>query len=277
VTELPTRRLEAVVALLLESLTRTLRTAASLRTGADGAYDEDRIVDAFTDVVHRTLFGPLPGLNVREATTTTPPTLDPGPVLRAVGRRDHGGDELTATGRRTLESLLRAGQDVFVRRGYHQTRVDDIVTEAGVSHGAFYRYFQNKDDLAHTIAVGAMRRVSTTFGAMPEMTPGGSDEQRSELRRWLRRYEEAYSTEYAVIQVWVDAAVEDPSLADDSAAVVDWGRRRMADFLRSRGFGDVDHESVVMLALLVTFGNRTDDDGSLDAAAYVVERGLFAT
>ena len=44
---------------------------------------------------------------------------------------------------------------MFVDRGYHNTRVDDLVTAAGVSHGAFYRYFPNKDELARILTARA--------------------------------------------------------------------------------------------------------------------------
>src|SRR5690349_21936859 len=55
--------------------------------------------------------------------------------------------ELRAQGRKTMRKLLEAGIKVFGRRGYHAARVDDIVKEARTSHGTFYLYFSNKEDL----------------------------------------------------------------------------------------------------------------------------------
>ena len=59
-----------------------------------------------------------------------------------------------------------------------------------------------------------------------------------------------------MLRVWVDAALQDPALRAESAPLLDWGRRRMARYLRPRGFGDVDIEAVVMVALLGVFGAR---------------------
>jgi AcrR family transcriptional regulator len=42
------------------------------------------------------------------------------------------------------QQILAAARDVFARRGYHQTTIDDIVAEAGVARGTFYLYFEDK-------------------------------------------------------------------------------------------------------------------------------------
>jgi hypothetical protein len=49
----------------------------------------------------------------------------------------------------------------------------------------------------------------------------------------------------------------------------------MARYLRPRGFGDVDTEAVVMVALLGVFGARPRSTAAVDAAALVIERGLL--
>jgi AcrR family transcriptional regulator len=35
-------------------------------------------------------------------------------------------------------------REVFAERGYHQTKIEDIVTRAGIARGTFYLYFQDK-------------------------------------------------------------------------------------------------------------------------------------
>ncbi len=78
-----------------------------------------------------------------------------------------------------------------------------------------------------------------------------------------------------MIRVWGDAARHDPTFRADSAAALDWGRRRMAQFLQPRGFGDVDSEAVVTVALVSTFGVRQRSVETVDAAAHIIERGLL--
>jgi AcrR family transcriptional regulator len=52
------------------------------------------------------------------------------------------------TGRRdtTRERLLVAARSLFVSRGYHLTRPQDIARLAGLGHGTFYLYFADKKD-----------------------------------------------------------------------------------------------------------------------------------
>ena len=45
------------------------------------------------------------------------------------------------------DHILRAALRCFARRGYHDTTVDEIAAEAGVSKGAPYVYFESKEEL----------------------------------------------------------------------------------------------------------------------------------
>ena len=78
-----------------------------------------------------------------------------------------------------------------------------------------------------------------------------------------------------MIRVWGDAAQEDPTFASDAAAALDWGRRRVARFLGPRGFGDIDSEAVMGVALLGSFGSSERPATTIDAAAHVIERGFL--
>jgi AcrR family transcriptional regulator len=51
----------------------------------------------------------------------------------------------TKKGRQTRQRLLRAARTVFDRAGYASARMTDIAEEAGLSLGALYRYFEDKD------------------------------------------------------------------------------------------------------------------------------------
>ena len=51
---------------------------------------------------------------------------------------------LTGRSDTTRERLLAAARTLFVARGYHLTRPQDITRLAGVGHGTFYLYFPDK-------------------------------------------------------------------------------------------------------------------------------------
>lgn len=47
----------------------------------------------------------------------------------------------------TRTRILEAAVKVFATKGYHDTKIDDIVGEAQTSKGAFYFYFPSKQDI----------------------------------------------------------------------------------------------------------------------------------
>lgn len=47
----------------------------------------------------------------------------------------------------TRERILDAALNVFSTKGYHDTRLDEIVDESGTSKGSIYFYFPNKEKL----------------------------------------------------------------------------------------------------------------------------------
>lgn len=47
----------------------------------------------------------------------------------------------------TRERILEAAVSVFASKGYHDTKVDDIVSESNTSKGSFYFYFPSKQDI----------------------------------------------------------------------------------------------------------------------------------
>ena len=66
-------------------------------------------------------------------------------------------DHLTAR----REQILVAARACFLRKGLHNTSMQDLIKEAGLSVGAVYRYFKSKDEIIAAIAggvVGGIRR-----------------------------------------------------------------------------------------------------------------------
>lgn len=58
-----------------------------------------------------------------------------------------GDRRLTAQGLERKQQLLDRAAELFAERGYGETRIVDIVEQAGVAKGLFYWYFENKEAL----------------------------------------------------------------------------------------------------------------------------------
>jgi len=68
-------------------------------------------------------------------------------VERALAGREVRLAELRDRRAQEHDALLRAARRVFLRRGYQQTRVEDVLREAGISTRAFYRFHAGKGEL----------------------------------------------------------------------------------------------------------------------------------
>src|SRR5271169_4605584 len=78
--------------------------------------------------------------------------------------------ELRAQGRETVRKLLEAGMIEFEERGFGGVRVDDVVQRAGISHGTFYLYFANKEDLFKALLRDALHDMEIVAGDFPVVT-----------------------------------------------------------------------------------------------------------
>ncbi len=57
-------------------------------------------------------------------------------------------------GERTKLRVKAAAARILAEKGFHELRMADVATEAKLSHGAAYRYFKNKKELAFDVLQG---------------------------------------------------------------------------------------------------------------------------
>jgi AcrR family transcriptional regulator len=56
--------------------------------------------------------------------------------------------------------IFDAAVNIFGKKGYHRTTIDEIVIHSGVGKGTFYRYFKSKDELLSKLIKGSFKRIS---------------------------------------------------------------------------------------------------------------------
>src|SRR5258705_3639794 len=61
------------------------------------------------------------------------------------------------------QQILDAARTCFLRNGFHQTSMQDVIREAGLSVGAVYRYFPSKNELIKTLAGQVIDELATVF------------------------------------------------------------------------------------------------------------------
>lgn len=74
----------------------------------------------------------------------------------------------------TLRAILNAGKTEFLEKGFHAASLRNIVKEAGVTTGAFYGYYDSKEELFRALVDGPAkmllnryREAQERFAALP--------------------------------------------------------------------------------------------------------------
>ncbi len=94
---------------------------------------------------------------------------------------------------------------MFADRGYHAARVDDIVKLAKTSHGTFYLYFTNKEELFRALAEAIALQLDELTAQLPPLTPG--PEGLASLSVWMADFHRIYVDAGPVLQAWTEAEI----------------------------------------------------------------------
>ncbi|CAB4365492.1 MAG: TetR family transcriptional regulator [Actinobacteria bacterium] len=231
------------------------------------ARSHDRLVRGIALFIHRVICGPIVGVNLPSPTHVRV-TRSPGDVVPAPSRA------LRPRGVATRQLLLDAGVTLLPQRGFHETRVDDIVTLAGLSHGAFYRYFDSKDDLFRVLAAEANTRMLARIDELPV------DEGPAAYKTWLRVWFEEYRTYGGVLSTWQELFDEQRNMIRMSDQAVAVSLNRLVALLDHRSFGDPLIDGLACMALLERLPNivvahgLVAEDVAIDAMVVMLRRGL---
>ena len=64
--------------------------------------------------------------------------------------------------------LVNASLELFLKRGFHPTRIEDIIARAKVGKGTFYLYFKNKEDVVEYMADQFIQEIMETMNWVQE-------------------------------------------------------------------------------------------------------------
>jgi TetR/AcrR family transcriptional repressor of nem operon len=85
----------------------------------------------------------------------------------------------------TREKILQAAARLFALKGYHDTKLEEILAGARVTKGAFFHHFRDREDLGFAVLDWHMGRRRELLNAIEQELPRAQDA--SPLQRVFRR------------------------------------------------------------------------------------------
>ena len=235
--------------------------------------------------------GPKPAKKpkARATRTSSSSTSSPSPDGLPDADADAGGAPaskrvLRSQGRRTMRKLLDAAMITFDRRGYHATRVNDIVEIAKTSHGTFYLYFSNKEDLLRALVTEAAGEAQTLYDALSALPADGGVPRWDDVHGWVKAYSELWTRYAPLFRTWTDLATIDPELVDvirQTFTAMSGALTRQIGPDSSGHIIDPEAAGMATLAMLDRFHYLREfvgqpiDDVALETMTTMVYRALF--
>jgi len=191
---------------------------------------------------------------------------------------------LRSQGRQTMQKLLDAAMVAFDRRGFHATRVNDVVDIANMSHGTFYLYFDNMTDLVRALTIEVATDASELYGALTQAGTALDGESRDHLRAWIGAYSTLWLRYAPLFRSWTDlASVDEPMAARIRRTLTTMTDAMSAQIAAAGMAGDLSPEvtGMAVLAMLDRFHYLRDfmgqpvDDETLETLTTMVYRALF--
>jgi AcrR family transcriptional regulator len=112
-------------------------------------------------------------------------------------------------GARTAARLREAAKEAFDELGWGGTRVEDVVQRAGVSHGTFYTYYDNKTSLLADLVEVSQADITALASE-----PWASGDVRGALEAVIGGFLDRYARDAVVMRVWLEAARDDRTFSD---------------------------------------------------------------
>lgn len=145
------------------------------------------VVDSLSVYLQLLLFPETPASVLNSIPLETPPEdavilMPEMPSIDGLSAEDRTA-HLSKRAINTVRTLVDAGATQFQQNGYHRTSVDDIVEQAGLARGTFYKYFSEKQDLLVAISIEGAKEALEQAAQLQKIDL--TDPDTTALRGWI--------------------------------------------------------------------------------------------
>ena len=153
---------------------------------------------------------------------------------------------------RRRKTVLDAALRVFSDKGYHHTRVSDIIAEASIARGTFYLYFDSKNAIFHELIDMLLRRIDRNVVGVDQSD--GAPPMRDQILVSVQRVLHAFREDEALATLILREAVgideeTDKKLDDFYRQLQTWLRLSLVNGQHIGFVRDIDTEYVAWCIL----------------------------
>jgi len=184
--------------------------------------------------------------------------------------------------------IFQAALTCFSRKGYHQTTMDDIVAESGLSKGALYWYFESKKELFLSLFQEVMGQFSQTWESIVNEKASATDKLLSSLALFRTEFKEFVPFFGVLMEAWA-LTIHDEDVENLTRELyepyLDIMTRIVEEGITSGEFRVVSSQATALVVMTLFDGitlalgtglQQLDWDDIMDAAEELVLHGLGA-
>jgi AcrR family transcriptional regulator len=165
----------------------------------------------------------------------------------------------------TRDHLIEVATGLFAARGYEVTSIEAVLKEAGVSRGALYHHFANKEALFEAVYEAAQVRLAEEIIAEALAAPSPLEALRTGSRAWMQRVPDPVVRQITLIDApsvlgwekWRE--IDEKHFLGTSKAVIEQAVGEGVSPQRVDALAHMFLAALVEIAMMIARGDQTDD------------------
>lgn len=189
----------------------------------------------------------------------------------------------TRNAKTTFHAIIEAAIELFYKKGYHGTTVNNITSAAGVAAGTFYLYFPSKLELYKHVLIQFSHNIRREIAAKVSQVDSRYEKEREGIKAFImlvKKHPEMYNI------IWESLYIDRALFKNYYETFAERYIKGLNEAVNKKEIRDVDTEVIsfilmgitnfIGLKVVLNIGAHNDEvDYIVDQVMDLIEHGLF--
>lgn len=189
----------------------------------------------------------------------------------------------TRNAKTTFRAIIEASIELFYKKGYHGTTVNNITSAAGVAAGTFYLYFPSKLELYKHVLIQFSHNIRREIAAKVSQVDSRYEKEREGIKAFImlvKKHPEMYNI------IWESLYIDRALFKNYYETFAERYMKGLNEAVNKKEIREVDTEVVsfilmgitnfIGLKVVLNIGAHNDEvDYIVDQVMDLIEHGLF--